>query len=201
MNLGQKIRNRRLQEGLSAQKLANKLGLKKENIYKWEGGSKPQDPEEFRIVENWLNNVEAVPNGSKEDQTPSGVESRYVQLMEERISEFKERLQELKKVIEHHQHLYDLVSASLQHFQSDQIVIRELIVALLEQGFLRLTNGNPEKAKQKMYLLRQEILQKIGTSLQPDTFVHDGTSDRHDSSSGKLGLGNKSNLKTKNKNG
>lgn len=53
---------------MSAEDLARKLGLKKENIYKWEKGSKPQDPEEFEKIMNWLNNLENIPRGIEQQQ-------------------------------------------------------------------------------------------------------------------------------------
>lgn len=62
MEIGEKIKHKRIKERMSAQDLAIKLSLKKENIYKWESGSKPSDPEEFARVSAWLNNSESVPH-------------------------------------------------------------------------------------------------------------------------------------------
>lgn len=61
--IGELIKDKRKAERLSAEDLALKLGLKKENIYKWEKGSKPSDPEDYTKINAWLNNLENVPRG------------------------------------------------------------------------------------------------------------------------------------------
>lgn len=61
MGIGEDIKAKRKADRLSANDLAIKLGLKMENIYKWESGSIPSDPEEYAKVAAWLNNSEYVP--------------------------------------------------------------------------------------------------------------------------------------------
>jgi len=39
---------------LSAEALAELLGVKKENIYKWERGTRPSDPDIYLKIETWL---------------------------------------------------------------------------------------------------------------------------------------------------
>lgn len=68
-SLGDRIKEKRQQARLSAEDLALKLGLKKENIYKWERGSKPSDPEEYKKVTDWLNNLEYVPREIKQESS------------------------------------------------------------------------------------------------------------------------------------
>lgn len=59
MELKDQIKAKRKLERLSAEDLGIKLGLKRANIYKWERGAMPSDPEEYKILTNWLNNVES----------------------------------------------------------------------------------------------------------------------------------------------
>lgn len=66
MELSQKIKQKRKTERLSAEALAEKLGFKKANIYKWEKGSKPSDPEEFQKLMEWLDGkLENVPRDTQ----------------------------------------------------------------------------------------------------------------------------------------
>lgn len=69
-NLGRKIKNKRKAERLSAEDLAQKLGLKAANIYKWEKGSNPSDAEEYLAITAWLNNSEYIPKKSEESVRP-----------------------------------------------------------------------------------------------------------------------------------
>ena len=59
---GHDIRVKRQSLGLSAEALAEKLKVNKNNLYKWEKGHKPHDPEDFMKIKDWLaGNVESVP--------------------------------------------------------------------------------------------------------------------------------------------
>lgn len=50
--------------GLSAPELAQILGVKKANLYKWEKGHHPHNPVDFLKVEKWLaEKIESVPRG------------------------------------------------------------------------------------------------------------------------------------------
>lgn len=55
---GARIKEKRDSQDLSAEKLALKLGVTKENIYKWERGSKPSDPDQLAALMKWLNDLE-----------------------------------------------------------------------------------------------------------------------------------------------
>lgn len=48
------IRAKRKSLHLSAEALAELLGVKKENIYKWERGTRPSDPDIYLKIETWL---------------------------------------------------------------------------------------------------------------------------------------------------
>ncbi|MGN6293752.1 MAG: helix-turn-helix domain-containing protein [Chitinophagaceae bacterium] len=54
-NLGEAIKRKRQELGISAQQLAEILGVKLFRIYKWEGGAKPSDPEVWARLHEWLN--------------------------------------------------------------------------------------------------------------------------------------------------
>jgi transcriptional regulator with XRE-family HTH domain len=59
---GQEIRKKRKSLGLSAKALSAALEIKVENLYKWENGTKPTDPEDYIKIENWLSGkLETVP--------------------------------------------------------------------------------------------------------------------------------------------
>lgn len=62
MYSGHNIRTKRQELGWSAEKLARKIGVNKNNLYKWEKGHKPHDPEDYMKVKNWL---ESVPNATR----------------------------------------------------------------------------------------------------------------------------------------
>lgn len=63
---GDEIRRKRKASKLSAQGLADLLNVEKHNVYKWEKGHKPNDPEEYLRLESWLSGkVENVPRGTK----------------------------------------------------------------------------------------------------------------------------------------
>jgi predicted transcriptional regulator len=60
---GKQIREKRKAEKLSAQGLAEKLKVSKDNLYKWEKGHQPQNAEDYIKVESWLNDkLENVPH-------------------------------------------------------------------------------------------------------------------------------------------
>lgn len=61
LTIGQKIRVLRKAKGLSVEEFAAKHNLNKANLYKWETGTKPSDPEDFIKLENILK-LESVPH-------------------------------------------------------------------------------------------------------------------------------------------
>ena len=67
---GQEIRSKRKSLGLSANDLALKINVKLDNLYKWEKGAKPQDPEDYLKLMNWYNGkLESVPHETKPHTT------------------------------------------------------------------------------------------------------------------------------------
>lgn len=59
---GHDIRVKRRALGLSAERLSAILGVKKDNLYKWEKGHRPNDPDEYLRVEKWLISQEIIPH-------------------------------------------------------------------------------------------------------------------------------------------
>lgn len=57
MFTGKQIRDKRKLEGLSVKALALKIGVEEDNLYKWEKGTKPSNPEDYLKVSKWLENV------------------------------------------------------------------------------------------------------------------------------------------------
>lgn len=51
---GEDIRDKRKRLRWSAERLAQHLSVNKDNIYKWEKGKKPQDPEDYIKIMDWL---------------------------------------------------------------------------------------------------------------------------------------------------
>lgn len=69
---GNLIREKRERLGLTVEKLANQLKISKDNLYKWEKGTKITDVEAYRKLESWLIEIENVPpeNGNVSSNAP-----------------------------------------------------------------------------------------------------------------------------------
>lgn len=81
MNIGEQIKKKRKIDKISVPKLALLLGLKQENIYKWERGSKPSDPEEYQKITTWLK-LEQIPKSDKDLPHIDKMMSVLVELMQ-----------------------------------------------------------------------------------------------------------------------
>lgn len=55
---GAEFKAKRKLDGHSAEKLAKLLGTSKENVYKWEGTTKPQTKAMIKKVQDYINGVE-----------------------------------------------------------------------------------------------------------------------------------------------
>lgn len=65
---GPAIRKKRKEMNLSVKDLAEALKVKPDNLYKWEKGTKPTDPEDYMKIENWLSGkLESVPHETNAD--------------------------------------------------------------------------------------------------------------------------------------
>lgn len=69
MFTGEDIRKKREKLDLSVKELADLLSVKVDNLYKWEKGTKPSDPEDFIKIESWLKGkpLESIPNNGVEN--------------------------------------------------------------------------------------------------------------------------------------
>lgn len=71
MVTGKDIKAKRKELGLSVVKLAHKLKLPADNIYKWEKGTRPSDPEDYKKIEKFvlegLYKIEDIPNFVNEE--------------------------------------------------------------------------------------------------------------------------------------
>lgn len=62
MFTGEQIREKRKKEGLSVDELAEKLKVPVQSLYKWEKGTRPNNPEHYTKLERWLEKgLESVP--------------------------------------------------------------------------------------------------------------------------------------------
>jgi transcriptional regulator with XRE-family HTH domain len=67
LDLKDQIRKKRKALRLSAEDLATLIGVNKENIYKWEKGTKPSNPEDYIKLMNWLKGtLENIPKNDQE---------------------------------------------------------------------------------------------------------------------------------------
>lgn len=102
MFTGDQLKQKRKSAGLSAEALAKLLSVKKDNIYKWEKGTRPTDPEDFLKVSNWVaGKIEIVPHGTERKPTEATLMERILEKQNSLIevqnlllSELKEGLQE-----------------------------------------------------------------------------------------------------------
>lgn len=71
---GRVIRKKRKELKLSAPQLAELLQVNLQNLYKWEKGTKPSDPEDYIKIENWLSGkLEIVPNHTNHEPVKPAV--------------------------------------------------------------------------------------------------------------------------------
>lgn len=85
MFTGKQIREKRESLKLSASMLAKILGVGKESIYKWEGGTKPSHHDMVVKIENWLNDVpqpKVIENGVDWQKKYYDLLEKYTALLE-----------------------------------------------------------------------------------------------------------------------
>lgn len=81
---GHAIREKRMNERLSASQLAKKIGVTNGKIYKWEGGTRPQTVEDYKIITDWLNDKVIKPsNGTVPSED---YKKKYYDLLEKYIA-------------------------------------------------------------------------------------------------------------------
>lgn len=151
MFTGEQIRQKRKQQGMSAEDLANYLNVKKENLYKWERGHKPNNAEDYIKLENWLDGkLENVPQktvSSGNIQTDSDPENddKYLRLLEDNDRFFKE-----------------LVKSNLAGLLIGQRSIQANIEAGFQYSLHRESGGDPAKEEGMLQELDRRIGEKMG---------------------------------------
>lgn len=150
MTIGEKIKLKRSQEGLSAAKVAKLLGTNKENVYKWENGSTPSDPEVYNKIVKWL---ETVPQGTpvfgivSEGSLDAEYIHKYIKSLEDQLTFYKERVQ-----------------LSLTDISNKVTIARAEIRAATEYQVMKDAKNNDQKRKELMGVI--DTL--IGENLQVD---------------------------------
>lgn len=79
---GQQLRHTRESLELSAQDLGVILGTSRENIYKWEGGTKPRSKAQMAKVTKWLKDSMSTNGTVKPAQDTSDYKEKYFSLLE-----------------------------------------------------------------------------------------------------------------------
>lgn len=82
MFTGKELRAKRESLRLSAAKLATILKTTKENIYKWEGGTKPSKHEDMINIENWMNGVPEIVKDIPRASNGIDWQKKYYDLLE-----------------------------------------------------------------------------------------------------------------------
>jgi len=103
--IGERIKEKRKAERLSAQDLAIKLKLRKENIYKWERGSTPSNPEDYKKIMDWLNNLENVPRNTMPGKSGADLETGTVQEPEAIYGKKQELMEVLVQLMRTQNHI------------------------------------------------------------------------------------------------
>lgn len=91
MFTGQQIRDKRLSLKWSAERLAKHLKTKLGNIYKWELGKIPRDPETYTRVDEWIN------DNVKPTEAASDFKEKYIALLERTNATLEAAIKKLTK--------------------------------------------------------------------------------------------------------
>ena len=90
--LATRIKTKRQQQRISAEYLAQMLNVTKENIYKWERGSKPSDPEVYNRLMKWLGESEIGINQAQPATDPD-LTAKYIKLLERELEFLQSRIE------------------------------------------------------------------------------------------------------------
>lgn len=148
---GEDIKRKRKASRMSAEALATLLKVSKENIYKWEKGTRPNNAEDYLKVENWLNGkLENVPqktvsSGNIEKDSDSNKDDKYLKLLEDNDKFFKE-----------------LVKSNLAGLLIGQRSIQANIEAGFQYSLHRESGGDQAKEEEMLQELDRRIGEKMG---------------------------------------
>lgn len=144
MFTGKQIRDKRKAENLSVEALATKIGVGKENLYKWEKGTQPSNPEDYIKVSNWLENV---PRGTKNaaliDFKPNGgggldYKEKYIAILERENSTL---LNQLRLNLEKLEELSNKVSQNYAVLSSLRFAIAMILTGQRKWNLKNLSPG------------------------------------------------------------
>jgi transcriptional regulator with XRE-family HTH domain len=72
MDIGKRLKSFRVKTKTKMPAIAEATGISKENLYKWEKGTKPSDFTQYKELEKYLNDMENVPEHMLEDARVNG---------------------------------------------------------------------------------------------------------------------------------
>lgn len=148
LSLANDIKTKRKAEKLTAEGLAERIGVSKDNIYKWEKGTKPSDPEDYQKIMAWLGRkIEIVPI-----KKPGSFDYQ---------ADLKDAMATIRS---YNDFLQRMLESSLGKVLRDQEGNSGIIVELLKRDVRREADGNPEKEKE----ILDEIVHRIGPKLGSD---------------------------------
>ncbi|MDE3249417.1 MAG: helix-turn-helix transcriptional regulator [Bacteroidota bacterium] len=165
MFTGDEIRAKRKALRLTAEALAEILGVNKDNIYKWEKGTRPNG-EDYVKVESWLSSkTENIPLSLPGKNKPQATENSkytddYIALLKQRVESLEAELEEVKADRVSLRMLLEVSGATLAY----QKVFFDYAV---EVG----AAGNSKKASDLRQRLGKLLAEKVGGGIRVDTSV------------------------------
>lgn len=101
---GQQIKSKRKELKLSVPKLGARLGIDPEKIYKWEKGTKPSDPDDYKKIEKFvlegLDNLETIPDMASEGSVKS---TDYMSIIESQQRTIESQAETIRMLVSGHQ--------------------------------------------------------------------------------------------------
>lgn len=157
---GKQIRAKRRSLNLSAERLASLLGVNVNNLYKWEKGHRPHDPEDYMKVEKWLaDNGETGTTfqnaAPRPQEAQHGDKSEILEFMREQINDLKKDKAKLEKDTDR---LWNTLESSLIGLSIQGKQVLATVSVILEKDNERDAQGN----KKKEQALKDDTDKRIG---------------------------------------
>lgn len=160
--LGKRIKTKRKQERLSAEDLAVKLGATAgTNIYKWEGGSIPEDPVLHQKLINWLDGIDNSHQKEPDIKAVLALQNTLLQTQNRILAEIKDGIQSKVEKIET---IVEDSHTNLDRLVQGQQIGRAHLKALLQLSVVELAKiqkRNPEDALKKANKLVDDNLKDM----------------------------------------
>lgn len=168
LELKDQIKGKRKELKLSAEELATLIGVSKDNIYKWEKGTRPSNPEDYIKLTNWLNGkMEGVPK-LEDRKEPSPMEllagltegfraiAATMKSIENKMAQESTQAKILKALEDQ--------DTTFAKSIGNQRGLATLVGELLMRDIAREAKNNPENVQK----ILQDFLRRIGPKLSPD---------------------------------